>query len=198
MPDISYATDFLSMFYAYKMCIKIRTKTRCYTGLILRVPCVVWKSTYKTNFTCTGIYTQQMHKSPSCMFRHSLMMASKECRNVQEEILYICCVYIPVHVKLVLYTALLCFGNTYHDQQRMYSHSLVPDATRWRVCVIPEMYFVSIPVMYADFLYTFSSNTTLPPPPQDSQPVILDRRSSRPIVSRNNAIAEEFVQNLHC
>jgi hypothetical protein len=30
--------------------------------LMLCVLCIVWKSGYKTNIKCTGIYTQQMHK----------------------------------------------------------------------------------------------------------------------------------------
>jgi hypothetical protein len=32
---------------------------------------------------------------------NSLMMASKESRNMQEEILCICCVYIPAQLRLV-------------------------------------------------------------------------------------------------
>jgi hypothetical protein len=39
--------------------------------LMLRVSCIVWQSTCKTNLTCNGIYTQQMHKI-SYMCRHSL------------------------------------------------------------------------------------------------------------------------------
>jgi len=41
--------------------------------------------------------------------------------------------YILVHVRLLLYIAMLCFGNTHHDQQSMYSRFLVPDSTRRRV-----------------------------------------------------------------
>jgi len=84
---------------------------------ILCIPCIVWKSGYKTNLKCTGICTQHMYKISSnigpflkhCCCEDSLMIALKECQNMQEEsicICYICIyiyIYISVHVRAVLY-----------------------------------------------------------------------------------------------
>jgi len=39
---------------------------------IMCIMYIVYKSTYKTNPRCTGIYTQQIHKISSYMFRHSM------------------------------------------------------------------------------------------------------------------------------
>jgi len=39
---------------------------------IMCIVCIVYKSTYKTNPKCTGIYTQQIHKISSYMFRLSM------------------------------------------------------------------------------------------------------------------------------
>ena len=44
----------------------------CLFFLILPVLCIVQKSAYKTNLTCTGIHKQEMHKISFCVFRHSL------------------------------------------------------------------------------------------------------------------------------
>jgi len=41
------------------------------TILILYLPCIVQKTTFKTKLTCTGIYTLQMNEILSNLFRHS-------------------------------------------------------------------------------------------------------------------------------
>jgi hypothetical protein len=42
------------------------------------------------------------------LYEDSLMMAPTVCRNMWEEILYICCVYIPVDVRLFSYLDIQC------------------------------------------------------------------------------------------
>jgi len=78
---------------------------------ILCILCIVWKSGYKTNLKCTGICTQHIRKISSYIgpfLKHyccedSLMRALKECLNMQEESMCVCCIYIPVHIRAVLY-----------------------------------------------------------------------------------------------
>jgi len=42
-------------------------------GVILHQTKMIMEiSTHKTNLICTGLYTQQMHKISSSMFRHSM------------------------------------------------------------------------------------------------------------------------------
>ena len=51
-------------------CIKLAFQV--ISRVILSVPCVVQKLTYRTNPTCTAIYAQEMHKTSFYMVRHSM------------------------------------------------------------------------------------------------------------------------------
>ena len=63
--------------------------------LIFHIPCLVWKSAYKTNLTCTGIYTQKIRRISS--------FSPKESWNMYEEILCICCLCVCVCVCVCIY-----------------------------------------------------------------------------------------------
>lgn len=47
-----------------------------YTSWHINIMLIVYKLSYNTNLTRTGIYTQQMYKIPSYMFRHSWVSSS--------------------------------------------------------------------------------------------------------------------------
>jgi len=64
-------------------------------------------STYKIKLTCTGMYTQQINKISSCMYRQTMGAIIRK-----YEILCICQVYIPVHEKLVLYVEFYAMHGT--------------------------------------------------------------------------------------
>jgi hypothetical protein len=51
----------------------------------------------------TAAYIETLRKHYFNCCEDSLTMAPMECRNMWEEVLCICCIYIPVHAKLVSY-----------------------------------------------------------------------------------------------
>ena len=53
-------------------------------------------------------YIEPLRKQYFNNCEDSLMMTPMECRNMWEEVLCICCVYFPVHIRLVSYLNIQC------------------------------------------------------------------------------------------
>ena len=143
------------------------------------------------------MYTQQINKSSSYVFRHSVMMEPKECLNMFLGGGFVprLCIYPSeckvgfIHCRTVFWKYLplsaehvFTISCTWCQPAKSLSHA-------WNVFCLNSC---NVCGFFVHILFQH------PPPPQDSNTVILDRRSSRPTVSRKNAIAEEFAQNLYC